>query len=159
MKFIQHIIVTLAIAMGGTTIAAPVPDLTSVKCALPFAENFSAAALSAEWTNHLYKDNSMRVIDGALELRAHANTRAHVERGLSVDSVRVSCALKAENSATPISLFLSWGASDFIQFGLNSPIKGGLNVRELLGTYPYDYNLGPVAAGAWRFIAVELASD
>ena len=159
MKFGPPMIVTLAIAMAARAIAAPVPDATDVKRALPFWGNFSAAALSADWTNQLAKDNRVMVIDGALEFHARANTHAHVERGLNVDSVRVSCALKAENSATPVSLFLSWGASDFIQFGLNSPVTGRLNAREVLGTYPHDYDLGPVAAGAWRFIAVELAGD
>jgi len=32
-------------------------------------------------------------------------------------------------------------------------------VREVLGTYPYDYDLGPWPAGQWQTVAIELGRD
>jgi len=145
--------------MAGTAIAAPVTDATQTKLVLPFVENFSGAKLSPEWTHRLDKGNTVALENGSVEIRARLNTRAHIERGLGVDSVRISCALKAEQSSAAAALFVSWDASNFIEFGLNSPANGRLNVREVLGTYPHDYDLGEVAAGEWRFLAVELAGD
>ncbi len=159
MKFTTCIVLILAVSMAGMALAAPAPGVRGINGALPLSETFSGGALSAEWTNHLDKSNSVRAADGVLELRVHANTRARIERGLNIDLARVSCALKAEDSATPVSLCLSWDAANLIQVGLNSPADGRLNVREVLGTYPYDYDLGPVGAGSWHFVAVELARD
>ena len=159
MKFTTHIILALAIATADMALAAPAPDPNEMKGALPLWEAFAGAALSGEWTSHLDNGNRVRVEAGVLELHLQPNTRGHIEHGLNADLVCIVCALKADNPATPVSLFLSWDTSDFIQFGLNSPADGRLNVREVLGTYPYQYDLGLVATGSWHFVAVELARD
>lgn len=152
MKFTAHILVTLAITVAVTTFAAHTAGV-------PFLEDFIATTLDSNWTNHLEHGNTIVPKNGALEIRARANTRAYVERSLDLDFVRVSCSLKAEDGSTPVSLFLNWGAADFIQFGLNSPANGRLNIREVLGTYPHDFDLGPSGAGEWHVVVIELARD
>ena len=137
MKFTAHILVTLAITVAVTTFAAPTAGV-------PFLEDFTATTLDSNWTNHLEHGNTIVPKNGALEIRARANTGALVERSLDLDSVRVSCSLKAEDGSTPVSLFLNWDAADFIQFGLNSPANGRLNICEVLGNFPHDFDLGPV---------------
>src|ERR1019366_4200722 len=144
-------LVVVAIARAGDAPSAGLP--------LPFVEDFTSAAIGRAWTAHLAVSNTVRITGGALEFRAHANTRAHVERDLREDFIRVSCALKSDAAAMPSLVSLSWDDSDFVQFGINSPAAGRLNVREVLGTYPHDYDLEAVTAGEWRFVAMEFARD
>lgn len=151
MKSIATILIALATSLAGTLAAAPM--------VLPFLENFSETRLESEWTNHLAAGNQMELRGGALEFQASANSQARIERSFNVDSVRISCAFKVNSSDTPALMGLSWGQSDFIQFGLNSPVADRLNIREVLGTYPHDYEFPAKAAGEWNFVAIELADD
>ena len=142
----------------------------TVNLPLPWTADFSSANLGPSWTTHCDSSNHVAVRRDALEFRAHANTRAYVERELHTDSIRISCALKSGEASTPALLCVSWDDSNFIEFGLNSPVSGRLNVREVLGhvreapdpyphAYPYDYDLGVAPVGEWQCVAIELARD
>jgi hypothetical protein len=137
--------------------SAPVAGAAGV--ALPFAENFSAAKLGGGWTNNFAPGNSLKLADGMLQLQARANARAEIARSFGADFVRISCALKSDAAAAPSLLCLRWDDSSFIQLGLNSPVNGRLNLREVLGTYAHDYDLGAAGAGEWNYVAIELARD
>lgn len=125
----------------------------------PFENDFSALQSDGLWSNHLAAGNSVESTDGALRIRATGNSPAHIEREFGVDFIRVTCALQADRPTTPALLTLRWGEESFLQFGLNAPVVGKLNVREVLGTYPHDYELDPVSIGDWQHVRIELARD
>lgn len=120
---------------------------------------FSFSCGAAEWQSRTADGNSIEQSDGSFIIRARANTRAHVEHEFGSDLVRISCALKSDSESTPALISLSWDDSNFIQFGLNTPSDAKLNVREVLGTYPHDYEFTAQKNNEWTFIAIELASD
>lgn len=120
------------------------------------AEQISTSPLEPTWTKHLVSGNGIETADGSLKFSARANTITYVEHGLSNDLIRVSCALKS--AAAPALLGLHWDESNFLQFGLNAPVGGKLNVREVLGTYPHDYEFARNQS-EWQFVAIELARD
>jgi hypothetical protein len=134
-------------------------DAPPATLAIPFTETFSSVSLDPAWTNHLAKGNVVEVQGGMVVISAHPGTRAHLERRLGCDLVRVSCALKCDTTNATASLFLSWDASNYIQLGVNRAGTGRLAAREVLGTYPRDTDLGPVPAGQWIWVAVEVAKD
>jgi hypothetical protein len=147
-------LLAMIVAAGVTAASAQSANLS-----LPWAADFSSAKMEPAWTVLCDSGNSVATRQDSLEISAHASTRACVSRELGADFVCVSCALKSRETSTPSLLCLSWGDSNFIEYGLNSPVAGRLNVREVLGTYPHDYDLGVAQAGKWRFVAVELAQD
>lgn len=149
---------TLALAMaGGAVLLSQLGRAASLP--LPFTENFAQGKLGSAWTNQLANGNTIELSGGTLQIRAHANTRAHVEREFGADCVRISCAVKSDAVTTPALLSLHWDESSFIQVGLNAPVAGRLNVREVLGTYPHDYEFPALPAGDWQLIVIELARD
>ncbi len=149
----------LALGLAAITVSAIGAEEHNTILPLPFTETFSSLSLSPLWTTHADTGNAVEARSGVLRLQAHANTRAHVERPLGVDSIRVSTGVHADDAVTPALLCLSWDESNFIQFGLNHPTGGRLNVRETLGTYPRDYDLGPATVGEWRTLAIELTKN
>jgi len=151
-----HLAIVAALAGGGLLLSS-LEALAGVT--LPFEGECNGVRLGDNWTNHLASGNIATVEFGAIQFRAAANTHAHVERALATDLIKISCAIKADASATPSLLALCWEDSNFIQFGINSPVNGRLNVREVLGTYPHDYDLGAMDSGQWEYIGIELARD
>jgi len=150
-RAIQPITVALALTIAGNMSADILP--------LPFAGNFGIGKLDAGWATHFDTNNVMVIAGDTLEFSARAHTSARIERPLGQDCIRVSCALKSDDGLTPSLLSLNWDESNFIQLGLNEPAGSKLNVREVLGTYPHDYELGDVKPGKWQFVAIEMARD
>ncbi len=158
MRYPSFTIALLTLSLATVAPTAPGQD-AAARLEVPSAEMFTAPALDAAWSSLLAPGNAVQIADGALNLRAQANTRAHLKRPFGQDSVRVSVRLKAGSAEAPAALYLAWDNANFIQFGINHPASGRINVREALGTYPHDYALDPVPAGEWRTLAVELARD
>ena len=127
--------------------------------ALPFTEKFPSAALDSAWTIHVAKGNVLQVADGVVQLPAQPGSRAHIERKLGKDSLRVSCALQSKGTEATASLFVYWDASNYTEIGLNRPGAGRLEAREVLGTYTHDHDLGPWQPGQWHSLAIEVARD
>ncbi len=149
----------IALSLLGAYATACSADAQQTRLALPFAERFTSATLDPAWTVHREKGNAIEIKDGALEFLAHTNSRAHVEWGLGMDFVRASCALKSISPGTTAALFVGWDASNYIQVGLNRRGACRLEAREVLGTYPQDYDLGPWTTGGWHNLAIELGED
>jgi hypothetical protein len=151
---------TLAAFAAAAAIALPLAGSARDGAALDALNAPGAAsATNAAWTPHSAANNTISNARGGLEFRAHRAASNHVERAFAGSLAAVSCALQAGATNSPALLSLAWPAGDFIQFGLNSPVPGRLNVRETLGTYPHDYDLGPAAPGEWQFVKIELARD
>ena len=56
---------------------------------LPFHEPFAGPALHAAWQVDAANGNTVRIAEGALEIRARENTYAHVQRPLGEDFIRL----------------------------------------------------------------------
>jgi hypothetical protein len=123
------------------------------------ADDLLSAPLSPDWRVAASADNSVSPTAGGLEIRLQPDGKARVERAMDGDLVRITCRAKSEAADAPALVCLSWDEASFLQFGLNSPLARRLCVREVLGTYPHDRDLGAVTAGEWRFIGIELARD
>lgn len=114
---------------------------------------------AGEWRQQFAPGNTVEQSGEVFQFRARANSLAHVEQEFGSDLVRVSCSQKADAPTTPAVLALRWSESDFLQIGVNAPVGGKLNVREVLGTYPHDFELAAAKVGDWQTVAVELARD
>lgn len=126
---------------------------------LPFIEGFDASALDPGWTVHTGPESGIAIQNGAARFTARSGNRAHIERGLDRDLVRVSAKLKSSGEGGAVSIFAWWDASNFVQVGLNREGSGRMEARVALGNYPHDYDLGPWAAEQWHTVAIEVAQD
>ncbi len=122
---------------------------------LPFTEEFGAG--EPGWTKHASEGSWIRFEGGRLEVRARSAGQARLERPFGVDLARVSAEFSSDGA--PVAFFLKWDEANFIQVGVNYPLPGRLCVREVLGTYARDYDLGPAPEDKAAQIALELAAD
>lgn len=142
------LLVSISPPLYGADAKAPLP--------VPFEETFAASKLDSAWTTHVLKGNAIEVKDGALEIRAREGSRAHIERSLNVDSVRIACAIRPTEGAAAAFVFVCWDDENSCQLGVSA---NRIHAWEVLGTYGYDYDLGAWPAGAWRSVAIELTKD
>lgn len=152
--FTAFTLLSLSIA-GSSMAAAP----ASQPMALPFSEQFATASLAGTWKSDVAKGNTVEVKDGTLQVRARAGTRAHIERPLNVDLVRISCDIRPISGATNAALVLHWDQQNFCEIGVSTQDAHRIQVREVLGTYIHKYDLGPWPAGTWHGVAIELGKD
>ncbi len=124
------------------------------------SDDFVGNALPPEWSVHLGGAASLALTNHTLVMASSPHTRAFVAHSFPHGTARVVCELKTSNETAPAGLVLRWDAANYVQFGLNNPSAGRLELREVLGTYPHDFDLGAAAAvGEWQTLAVELAGD
>lgn len=126
---------------------------------LPFVEEFVGPALDTAWTAHLAKGNAVTVKDGTLEIRGVRATRAHIERALNVDLVRVSCSTRPGGGTAASSLILVWDRENSCQIGLDTTTGHRIHARDVLGTYAYEYDLGAWPSDGWYRVAIEVGRD
>jgi len=124
---------------------------------VPINEGF--AKLDPAWTTHVDKGNTLEVKDGAIEIAARVDSKAHIEQELSVDAVRLSCRIKPVKDSAVASLYVCWDKENCCRIGLKAKENGRIHVQEVLGTYSYDYALGAWPAGDGHYVAVELSKD
>ena len=139
----------LAAPAGGP---APLP--------LPFRESFNGSSLDPAWTVDASAGNTISVGAGQLDIRAHINTFAHIERPLGQDFVRVSCALKGDGGVSwCTSLFIYWDAGQWVQLGVVPDGDGQIYLTEMNAGSPREQRLGACAYADWQWVAIELAAD
>lgn len=147
----------LSVLLLGAVMLGVIPALANDSAF--FVDDLTSSTLNSEWRIEAPAGNSVRATAGGIEIRARAETNARIERKLFSDTTRIICRLKSSSAEAPALLRVTWDESNFIQFGLNSPARGRLNVREVLGTYPHDYDLQSAAPVEWQCVAIELARD
>ena len=140
---------------GGLLAAGLCPAMVT----LPWSDDFSDTKLKAPWVVHLSAGSQLEVTNRTLIFTGPANAMAAAEYPLPVQQARVQCQLKGSSGEVVTDLVLTWDNSNYLQFGLNHRGDGHLNLREVLGTYPHDFDLGPMDVTQWHTLAVELGQD
>lgn len=136
-----------SIAMAAMTLpAAPVG----------WHEQFSSR-VSSEWQTETDPGNTIQVQDGALKIFARPGSRAHIQRALGLNTFRVECQFRYGTPAGAVGLALVWDSTNFLRIGLDDQKR--FAIRETLGTYPHDYDLGPAITNQRCWFAIELAED
>jgi len=126
---------------------------------IPFHESFTAKPLDATWKVDVSKGNSVKVVDGVLQIAAHINTYAHIERPLNVDLVRASSTLKSKGGVSWVSsLFLYWDARNWCQVSVLQQEPSYYAV-ELIDGKLHEYRQSIPVTSDWYHLAICLGRD
>jgi hypothetical protein len=123
---------------------------------VPWHEQFDSHT-GPEWQTETDPGNTIQVQDGALKVFARPGSRAHIQRVLEVNTFRAECQFKYGTPAGAVGLALVWDSASYLRIGLNDQNRWA--IREVLGTYPHDYDLGPADATRGCSFAIEVAED
>lgn len=123
---------------------------------LPFCEVFQNDKMLPGWITDVSKGNTICVDNGRMEINAHDNTYAHIERPLNVDMIRVSCRIKPAGGAISwtTSLNLYWDTSNWCQIGILP--SGTIYVTETKGGGYTERRLS-FCGNEWIYVTIELA--
>ncbi|HOB72984.1 MAG TPA: hypothetical protein PKG54_00525 [Phycisphaerae bacterium] len=131
-------------------------DAPSGPASVSFTDAFESDRLDPSWTAHAGKGCTIQPQTTGLEIRATERSFTRIQRSLNADSIRVSCTIRPVETPASTAVFLCWDQQNHCQIGVH---RDRLRVCEVLGTYTYDYDLGPWPLGASRRVAIELAVD
>jgi len=146
MRLIQLVFCAAVLQAG----AAPLP--------LPFQDSFTGP-LDPAWKLDVSEGNSLKVVDGALQIAARINTYAHIERPLGVDLVRASCTLQPKGGVSWVSsLFLYWDDHNWCQVSVLEQEPSYYAV-ELIEGKLHEYRQSIPAASDWHHVAICLGRD
>ncbi len=147
----------LSVLLAGAVLVSGIEALANDSAF--FVDDLTSPTLSSDWRIEVGAENSVKPTASGIEIRTRAEANTRIERKLDTDTARIVCRLKSNSAQAPALLRVAWDESNFIQFGLNSPALGRLNIREVLGTYPHDYDLQSATPGEWQCVGIEIARD